>query len=468
MSEPPLEGGGGGCGQEFVLESTFAACDPQRTAPHSRQRQAPAGRVRARRVLQFVAAVTGRSADERQLRALRLMLEAAAAAGAGLDRATFHSVMGRWIQHCQRGSWLGEEPEAAAGDLGPEEGPAAPESEHGAGTGSAALELLSRAQHLASHNRKLQRDAEASEELNSRLGEELQQLRGQLRCTQQALERARAATEELEDTKAAVKGLEEENVELRRRMRTLVGAGGTPGEVTPTAPPAGTPMSPLVQEKEQNSLRSRADGLQEENQQLQSEGLELRRRLQALVAEVTRLEAQLCHCSDLLRAREATSTQAGQRVAELTAALEEYETAVREQRLEATRLRHQLNQLQETCGMQLWSLPSDTPMGQEEQDEAEGTSGTSTTSITGTTASGTTSSAAGTATSATSAASAATDSSSEPSAAAAAPSGPPSGPTGAPSAGLGAGAGAAAAALGGPGPGAAAAAPQTPPRVSPL
>ncbi|XP_057285320.1 protein KASH5, partial [Pezoporus wallicus] len=227
------------------------------------------------------------------------------------------------------GSWFGEEPEAAAGDLAPaaEEEPTEPEPEHGAAPGAPPspepLQLLSRAQLLATHNRRLQREAEASEEQNSRLGEELQELRGQLRSTQQALERARAATEELEDTKAVVKGLEEQNLELRRRMRAL--------------------------EKEQSSLRSHADGLQE--------------------------EAQLCRCSELLLSHEATAAQAGQRVAELTTALEEYETAVREQRLEAAQLQHQLNQLQETWGLQRWGSLGDTPMGQEgaepRQDEAQ-------------------------------------------------------------------------------------------------
>ncbi|XP_061299473.1 protein KASH5 [Pezoporus flaviventris] len=259
--------GGGGAGLEFVIERTFEACDPHGT-----------GRVPAARVLQFVAAVTGRSAGEGRLRALGAMLEAAgtgtgttgSGSDAGLERGAFHSVMGRWVRECRRA-------------------PPSPEP----------LQLLSRAQLLATHNRRLQREAEASEEQNSRLGEELQELRGQLRSTQQALERARAATEELEDTKAVVKGLEEQNLELRRRMRAL--------------------------EKEQSSLRSHADGLQE--------------------------EAQLCRCSELLLSHEATAAQAGQRVAELTTALEEYETAVREQRLEAAQLQHQLNQLQETWGL---------------------------------------------------------------------------------------------------------------------
>ncbi|NXF75330.1 KASH5 protein, partial [Sclerurus mexicanus] len=40
--------------------------------------------------------------------------------------------------------------------------------------------------------------------------------------SRQALERARAAAEELEDLKATAKGLEEENGELRRQARHMV------------------------------------------------------------------------------------------------------------------------------------------------------------------------------------------------------------------------------------------------------
>ncbi|NXE85928.1 KASH5 protein, partial [Cochlearius cochlearius] len=74
--------------------------------------------------------------------------------------------------------------------------------------------------------------------------------------SQQALEQARATTEELEDLKAVVKGLEEENGELRRQARQLVRGPG------PSLP----------------------------NQRLLAEGQGLRERIQALAAEKANLE----------------------------------------------------------------------------------------------------------------------------------------------------------------------------------
>ncbi|NXV90909.1 KASH5 protein, partial [Calonectris borealis] len=75
--------------------------------------------------------------------------------------------------------------------------------------------------------------------------------------SQQALEQARAAAEELEDLKTVTKGLEEENGELRRQARQLVRH----------------PASSLPQ-----------------NQRLLAEGHGLREQLQALAAEMTDLE----------------------------------------------------------------------------------------------------------------------------------------------------------------------------------
>ncbi|NXS47569.1 KASH5 protein, partial [Balaeniceps rex] len=75
--------------------------------------------------------------------------------------------------------------------------------------------------------------------------------------SQQALEQARAATEELEDLKAMAKGLEEENSELRWQARQLV--------------------------------RGPASSLQQ-NQRLLAEGHGLREQIQVLAAETADLE----------------------------------------------------------------------------------------------------------------------------------------------------------------------------------
>ncbi|KAJ7428410.1 hypothetical protein WISP_01247 [Willisornis vidua] len=129
-----------------------------------------------------------------------------------------------------------------------------------------AAGLRSRARHLAAHNAKLQRDAELAEELNARLAEETAQLQAQLRSSRQALEQARVAAEELEDLKAAAKGLEEENGELRRQVRHM-------------------------------------------NQRLLAQGQGLREQIQAQTARMADLEAQLCRGTALLAARDAALAQ---------------------------------------------------------------------------------------------------------------------------------------------------------------
>ncbi|NXX31135.1 KASH5 protein, partial [Nicator chloris] len=82
--------------------------------------------------------------------------------------------------------------------------------------------------------------------------------------SRQALEQARVAVEELDDTKAAVKRLEEENTELRRQARHA--------------------------EKEQRSLCSRAEALQEENLRLLTKGQGLQEQIQAQADRMASLE----------------------------------------------------------------------------------------------------------------------------------------------------------------------------------
>ncbi|XP_032942601.1 protein KASH5 isoform X7 [Catharus ustulatus] len=314
-----------GCSDEFALDCTFAACDPEQT-----------GMVQPQRVVEYVAAMTGHSGHDGRLRALRRALDPAAA-GTALDWARFRTAMGAWIAACRQDG--AEEQDTATGDTGPvlaeDDGHASPAASQLPGDNTDATSpaeaagLRSRARQLAAQNTKLQRDAEQAEELNTRLAEEIAQLQAQLRSSRQALEQARVAIEELDDMKAMVKGLEEENTELRRQARHA--------------------------EKEQHSLCSRAEGLQEENQRLLAEGQGLREQIQAQAARMASLEvstwprravlglchtvtrcpcphpsaqAQLCRGTALLSARDTALAQAGQRAQELTAALEEYERMV--------------------------------------------------------------------------------------------------------------------------------------------
>ncbi|NWT62062.1 KASH5 protein, partial [Erythrocercus mccallii] len=264
--------------------------------------------------------MTGHSGQDGRLRALRRALDPAAA-GTALDWSRFRSAMGAWIAACRQD---GSAPRDGAGHKQPavscpaeDNGRASPAAAQLQGDDmdvtnlAEAAGLRSRARQLAAQNTKLQRDAELAEELNARLAEEITQLQAQLRSGRQALEQARVAVEELDDMKAMVKRLEEENTELRRQARHA-------------------------------------------NQRLLNEGQGLREQIQAQAARMANLEAQLCRGTALLSARDTALAQAGQRAEELTAALEEYERVVQELRLETTRLRQQLGQMRDAWAMRPW------------------------------------------------------------------------------------------------------------------
>ncbi|NWZ60666.1 KASH5 protein, partial [Haliaeetus albicilla] len=260
--------------------------------------------------------VTGQSSEEGQLRALHRMLDPEAA-GAALDLPTFRAIMREWIASCQQeGSVPGDQGQKAVPRVpaGTTDTMPAPASAYPQTSGTShphsteATGLRRHAEQLAAQNTKLQWDVKLAEELNVHLAEETTQLKAQLRCSQQALEQARATAEELEDLKAVAKGLEEENSELRQQTRQL-------------------------------------------NQRLVAEGRGLRQRIQALSAEMADLEAQLSRCTVLLSSRDVALAQAGLRVEELTVALEEYDRAVQELRLETMRLRDQLGRMQDAWAM---------------------------------------------------------------------------------------------------------------------
>ncbi|XP_058715622.1 protein KASH5 isoform X9 [Poecile atricapillus] len=93
------------CSDEFALDCTFAACDPERT-----------GMVQPQRVVEYVAAMTGHSGHDGRLRALQQALDPAAA-GTALDWTRFRTAMGAWIAACRQDG--AEEQDVATGDAGP-------------------------------------------------------------------------------------------------------------------------------------------------------------------------------------------------------------------------------------------------------------------------------------------------------------------------------------------------------------
>ncbi|XP_074875097.1 protein KASH5 [Buteo buteo] len=385
------------CSEEFILSYTFMVCDPEQT-----------GTVLAWRVVEYLQAVTGQSSEEGPLRALHRMLDPEAA-GAALDLPTFRAIMREWIASCQQegGPRFAEERDVAAGDLGlvlaaggGDTAQAAAQLEGDGGntdimSPTEATGLRRHAKQLAAQNTKLQQDVKLAEELNIHLAEETTQLKAQLRCSQQALEQARATAKELEDLKAMTRGLEEENSELRWQARQLVRGPASSLPVSPRLPPScqagmrGTSSDPNVfppQEREQRCLSLQANSLQEEvrtppgamgkgacpgsagvvvnaspfcpkqNQQLVAEGCELRQQIQALSANVADLEVQVTCCIVLLASQGVALAQVGLRVEELAVVLEEHDRVVQELHLEMMRVCNQLGRMQVPWAMLPWCL----------------------------------------------------------------------------------------------------------------
>ncbi|XP_049477653.1 protein KASH5 isoform X7 [Panthera uncia] len=298
--------------EEQILNSTFEACDPQRT-----------GIVTVTHVLAYLEAVTGRGSQDARLQTLACNLDPnGEGPQATVDLDTFLVVMRDWIAACQLDGGLELEEETAfKGALTSQQPPSGcPEAEEPANLESfggedprpelpATADLLSSLEdlelsnrRLAGENAKLQRSVETAEEGSARLGEEIAALRKQLRSTQQALQCAKAVDEELEDLKTLAKSLEEQNRSLLAQARQT--------------------------EKEQQHLVAEMETLQEENGKLLAERDGVKRRSEELATEKDALK----------RTQHAES---------LAKTLEEYRTMTQELRLEISHLEEQLSQIHE-------------------------------------------------------------------------------------------------------------------------
>nr|XP_032662325.1 LOW QUALITY PROTEIN: protein KASH5 [Chelonoidis abingdonii] len=301
------------CSEEHVLTCTFEACDLEQT-----------GQVSVFRIIEYLQSVTGQSCEEEKLQLLYKMLDPEER-GVAVDLPTFHAVMKNWIADCRQDGGLDSTKERdmfvdnmclwPSGRRRPVSSTAQLEgyggdvssvnSEEAAALISSIEDLEYGNKKLAVQNAKLQRTIEAAEELNSRLTEELSQLQGRLRSTQQALEQAKPVANELEDLKAIAKSLEEEKGKYYSQARQL--------------------------EKEQLCLSLQVDCLQE--------------------------EAQLCEYETLLSCKDTALTEKTNRAEELTAMLAENRTVVQELRLETSQLQEQLCQTTEDLAM----LPKELP-----------------------------------------------------------------------------------------------------------
>ncbi|XP_026935995.1 protein KASH5 isoform X12 [Sagmatias obliquidens] len=345
--------------EEQILNSTFEACDPQRT-----------GTVAVTHVLAYLEAVTGRGPQDARLRTLACSLDPnGEGPQATVDLDTFLVIMRDWIAACQRDGGLELEEETAfEGTLTSQQLPSGcSEAEDPANLESfggedprpelpATADLLSSLEdlelsnrRLAGENAKLQRSVETAEEGSLHLGEEILALRKQLRSSQQALQFAKALDEELEDLKTLAKSLEEQNRGLLAQARQT--------------------------EKEQQQLVAEIESLQEENEKLLAEQDGVKRRSEELATEKEALKVppipstlttsyhpeaiftitsfsprglrQLYECERLICQRDAILSERTRHAESLAKTLEEYRTTIQELKLEISHLEEQLSQTHE-------------------------------------------------------------------------------------------------------------------------
>ncbi|XP_027475334.2 protein KASH5 isoform X13 [Zalophus californianus] len=317
--------------EEQILNSTFEACDTQRT-----------GIVAVTHVLAYLEAVTGQDPQDARLQTLACNLDPnGEGPQATVDLDTFLAVMRDWIAACQLDGGLELEEETAfEGALTSQQLPSGcPEAEEPANLESFGgedprpelpttadllssledLELSNR--RLAGENAKLQRSVETAEEGSAHLGEEISALRKQLRSTQQALQCAKAVDEELEDLKTLAKNLEEQNRSLLAQARQT--------------------------EKEQQHLVAEMETLQEENGKLLAERNGVKRRSEELATEKEALKRQLYECECLICQRDDVLSERTRHVESLAKTLEEYRMTTQELRLEISHLEEQLSQTHE-------------------------------------------------------------------------------------------------------------------------
>ncbi|KAM4825480.1 protein KASH5 isoform 2-T2 [Thomomys bottae] len=325
--------------EEQILNSTFEACDPQRT-----------GAVAVTHVLAYLEAVTGQGPQDTRLQTLARSLDPAGQGpGATVDLDTFLAVMRDWVAACQlRGGLELAEETASEGAPAPQHLPSGcPEAEEPANLESfggedprpelpATADLLSSLEdlelsnrRLAGENAKLQRSVETAEEGSARLGEEISILRKQLRSTQQALQFAKAMDEELEDLKTLAKNLEEQNRSLLAQARQT--------------------------EKEQQQLVAEVETLQEENGKLLAERDGVKRRSEELTTEKDTLKRQLYEYERLICQRDAILSERTLHAESLAKTLEEYRTTTQKQEVPDAELSSPL------CGVWQWEEVTEDP-----------------------------------------------------------------------------------------------------------
>ncbi|XP_043456207.1 protein KASH5 isoform X2 [Prionailurus bengalensis] len=394
--------------EEQILNSTFEACDPQRT-----------GIVTVTHVLAYLEAVTGRGSQDARLQTLACNLDPnGEGPQATVDLDTFLVVMRDWIAACQLDGGLELEEETAfEGALTSQQPPSGcPEAEEPANLesfggedprpelylfspplpsslhviglgvlrewvrdGGRGAVLMAPGERGSLSCFSLSRRTSCPHHPLPNLGKEVGAVASDL-----PLPDPRPATADLlsslEDLELSNRRLAGENAKLQRSVETAEEGSARLGEEiaalrkqlrsTQQALQCAKAVdeeledlktlaksleeqnrSLLAQarqtEKEQQHLVAEMETLQEENGKLLAERDGVKRRSEELATEKDALKRQLFECERLICQRDAVLSERTQHAESLAKTLEEYRTMTQELRLEISHLEEQLSQIHE-------------------------------------------------------------------------------------------------------------------------
>ncbi|KAM4014855.1 protein KASH5 isoform 2-T2 [Anomaloglossus baeobatrachus] len=312
--------------EEQILDSVFRVCDIEGR-----------GMVPAFQIIDYLKSVTDPSRDENRLQYLSNLLDPEGQSTL-VDLMTFRKAMSRWIESC----WTGRaensttEDEIFIKDLQCMEIQGASGlNEYGGycnrNTGEHTdintnmAELNCTNKKLTEQKTKLQRSLDLAEETNTILTEEISELKGKLKNSQQAMQHARSICNELEDTKMFVTNLEDKMSVVIAEKKQL--------------------------EKEELLLSNQKKSLQEENDKLLSEKEKVKEKLESLVVENSNLLNQLDDYENLLVHKDELLTQKTIQSEELMGLVEEQKTLLQELKNEKNNLQEELLQTHENIAI---------------------------------------------------------------------------------------------------------------------
>ncbi|XP_042201086.1 inositol 1,4,5-triphosphate receptor associated 2-like isoform X2 [Callorhinchus milii] len=306
------------CTEEDVLNCTFEACDTEGK-----------GKVSVSRIIEYLEDVTSQSCEKGQLKLLHNMLDPGER-GIAVDLETFHTIMKTWIADCRQEGLSSEQNEdfvcienicILQSDKRSVTTPGQLEGYGGdINRGNLEItELINNIECLEYTNRKLldqsaklQRTVEGFEEANTRLTEEIFDLKSKLKSSQQALLHAKLLEDELEDLKTIVKNLEDQNYNLQAQNRQL--------------------------EKEHQNLAMGIHELQEENGKLAAEKDHVNWRTEELVSEKAELKNQMYEIKRLVSTKDVLLTEKTSQAEELKLTVDEYCNIIKGLKEEISRL----------------------------------------------------------------------------------------------------------------------------------